>query len=132
MFDSMRKSKVKIMHEFAKTLDSFKDKKFNDQPRFDQSEKPLYPNFEKTKKDDILGQSGWGVHHMKFKSPNPDENIDRSHLKFLDCRLPSNFNGKPSGFNNDSTQTVNLDMSPAMYQMNYPGDARIPLGSLEM
>ena len=35
---------------------------------------------------------------LNYRSVNPNESINREHLKFLDQRIFSNYNGKPAGF----------------------------------
>lgn len=42
------RSNVNIYDQFERTMSAFKQSKINDQRRYDQTEKPLYPNFEPT------------------------------------------------------------------------------------
>jgi len=84
--------------------------------RFDQTEKPLYPNFEQTCKDKVVGNLGWGVkgRNLKYKTAYSQKgaSLDRWHLKYLDHKFPSNFAGHPAGFNERKPDRVLLDMSP--------------------
>lgn len=59
--NEIKRSDVRVQKEFRKTLNSFEGLTFNDVKRFDQTEKPLYPNFENNKKHLIMGGCGWGT-----------------------------------------------------------------------
>lgn len=130
----LNRSNVNIYQEYERTMSAFKTKNFHDQRRYDQTEKPIYPNFEPTQKHTVLGNTGWGIdkQNLQYKFAHPQEGIDRQHLKFLDQRLPSNYAGGLAGFQESKSSSVMLDMSPEQYHINFPADSRIPLNSLEM
>ena len=46
--------------------------------------------------------------------------------------MPSNFTGHPTGYADKQPEKVLLDMSPEQYNINYPPESKIPLGSLDM
>ena len=114
--DSLRNSEVRIQKEFTRTLDNFKFKEFRDTNRYDQTEHPIYPNFENTKKCQVLGNCGWGIDNPKLKystaHPQKGKSVDRWHLKFLDKKMPSNFAGHPTGFAEKKPDKVLFDISP--------------------
>ena len=68
--------------------------------RYDQTDMPHYPRFEKGVLD--ISATGWGtnIKHLKYKTAHPqkDLSMDRHHLKYHDTNHSSKFNGKPSGF----------------------------------
>ena len=84
------------------------------------NEKKRYPLFEKEQKNKVLGNFGWGVDRLRFKSENKNSNIDRTHLKYFDSTKPSKFNGGPAGFNEAVPEKPLIDMDPNIYRNLYP------------
>lgn len=95
----------------------------------------MYPNFETTGKEKILGQSGWGAKDLSFKSTirqfgpalkDYNKSIDRGTLVHLDkFRANSMINASAEFKRTD-------DISVEDYLLKNPADANIPLRSLEM
>ena len=61
------KTDVTIQSEMARTFDHFSMGKrpdglaIKEERRFDQKDKPVYPNFETTNKDQVMSNTGWGL-----------------------------------------------------------------------
>ena len=55
------RSEVRVQNEYRKNLKNFVGATFNDVKRFDQTEKPRYPNFENNKKHNLMGSCGLGT-----------------------------------------------------------------------
>ena len=86
------------------------------------NDKRRYPLFEKDKKGKIMGNFGWGVDNLRFKSVNQETSIDRTHLKYFDTTKPSRFCGHPAGFNENVPEKPLIDMDPAIYRNLNPPD----------
>ena len=104
-----------------------------EQRRFDQTDKFIYPNFEATNKDRVLSNTGWGL-GIKYKTAHSQKgkSINREHLKYFNERIDSKFKGGKTGFEVDKPEKVLIDLNPEVYNINYPQESRIPLGSLDM
>ena len=122
-----------------KTMDAFSRGKrpngsvITEQRRFDQTDKLIYPNFERTNKDRVLSNTGWGL-GIKYKTAHSQKgkSINREHLKYFNERIDSKFKGGKTGFEVDKPEKVLIDLNPEVYNINYPQESRIPLGSLDM
>ena len=122
-----------------KTMDAFSRGKrpngsvITEQRRFDQTDKFIYPNFEATNKDRVLSNTGWGL-GIKYKTAHSQKgkSINREHLKYFNERIDSKFKGGKTGFEVDKPEKVLIDLNPEVYNINYPQESRIPLGSLDM
>ena len=80
-------------------------------------DKKDYPLFEKEKKGKIVGNFGWGVDKLRYRSKHKDDAIDRTHLKYFDSTKPSKFNGGPAGFNESVPEKPLIDMDPSIYKI---------------
>ena len=47
-------------------------------------------------------------------------------------RMDSKFKGGKTGYEQDKPEKVLIDLNPEVYNINYPQESRIPLGSLDM
>ena len=109
-----------------------------DQKRFDQTDKPHYPNFEPLKNHQTLKGTGWGLQEKKVvKKFDPyrqyyPKQVDKEHLRIFDNQKESAFNGAPGGYYAKKPERKLIDMSVEAYELNFPSDSRIPLSSLEM
>ena len=90
--------------------------RYQDQKRYDQTEKPFYPLFDMENTKDKLDRVGWrsNCKSLKYKTAHPqgELSMNRGHLKFFDRVKPSNFNGKPAGFNEPCSDQPIVDMHP--------------------
>ena len=91
----------KTMDNFGKGFRRGTNKIFIE-PRFDQTDKPVYPSFETEHKGKVLSNNGWGLNNkkLKYKTAHPQKglSIKREHLEYFDTTKPSNFAGYPAGF----------------------------------
>ena len=131
----LKRSTLSVQKELARTMSEFGTRKINDQRRFDQTEKPRYPNFEPEQKGMVLSNVGWGLQRpvLKYKTAFPQKGLsqDRHHLKYFDTTKPSKFAGHPAGFNEGKPDKVLIDMHPEVYNINFPPESRMPLNSLD-
>lgn len=56
----------KTMNNFNKGLRSA-GRPIKIEPRFDQTDKPIYPNFETTQKYKVIKNNGWGIDRKELK-----------------------------------------------------------------
>ena len=103
-----------------------------EQRRFDQVDHPIYPNFETNHKSRVLSNTGWGL-STKYKTAYSQKgSVNREHLKYFDKRIVTKFNGGPTGYSCKQPEKILIDLDPQVYNINYPQESRIPLGSLDM
>jgi hypothetical protein len=72
---------VQVQKEMSKTMDNFGKgfrrgtNKIYIEPRFDQTDKPVYPSFETEHKGKVLSNNGWGLNNkkLKYKTAHPQK-----------------------------------------------------------